>query len=416
MEKKVQNKNNKSNFFKNIWNTIKYKYYKNFKNSKTKYNMHETVIFMLLTFSFGIFVGGLIMYGRGPFSSSTSLNEFVATYNEISTSYYKEINDDELLKAGIKGMVGYLGDPYAVYMDSEEAASFNEDVEGVYQGIGAEIKYNDKKEVVLGRIFDDSPAFKAGLKTDDILIKVNNELIEGKSLSSIADIVKGEAGTEVSVTVIRDQEEREFKIKRGSVDSISVTGELIEKDDKKIGYLQISIFAANTYNQFVKELKKLEEDNIDSLIIDVRGNQGGYLTTVTDIISLFIKKGEPIYQLKTKENIEIIKDKTDEARDYEIVILADSASASASEVLAGAMQETYKAKVVGTATFGKGKVQKVTTLSNGSLVKYTYQEWLTPLGNFIDKKGITPDVEIKYVYDEKIDNQKDKAIEVLLNK
>ena len=392
------------------------KFFKNIKKNKTKYTMKETILFMIITFSFGLVLGGIIMFGKGPFNSnSSSLNEFIATYNEISSFYYQDVNDDELLEAGIKGMVSYLGDPYAAYMSGESADSFNEDVEGVYQGIGAEIKYEDEK-VFIGRVFEKSPAEKAGLKTGDELIKVEGNSIQGMSLNKISSLVKGEKGTEVNITILRDNEEIDIKLKRDNVDSISVTSEIIEKEERKIGYIYISIFAANTYSQFEKELKSLEEKGIDSLIIDIRGNQGGYLTSVTDIISLFTKKGEAIYQLKTKDKIEIIYDKTKDERNYPIVLLVDSRSASASEVLTGALKETYKATVIGTKTFGKGKVQKVSTLTNGSLVKYTYQEWLTPEGNYIDGEGIMPDVEIKYVYDEKIDNQREKAIEIILSK
>ncbi len=395
---------------------IKKVYNKKIKNNKTKYNFKEIILFMLITFGFGLIIGGIVMYGKGGYkSSSLALNEFISVYDEISSSFYKDVNDDELLENGIKGMIRYLGDPYSAYMDSDAANEFNDDVEGIYQGIGSEIKYEEKKATI-GRVFESSPAEKAGLKEGDILLKVNGESIEGYSLEKISNLVKGEKGTTVTLTVERNNEEIELKITRGNVDSISVMGELIERNGHKIGYLYVSIFAANTASQFEKELKNLEEKGIDSLIIDIRSNQGGYLTTVTDIISLFIEKGKPIYQLKTKDKIEIVNDKTNEKKDYKIVVLANSSSASASEVLIGALKESYGATIVGTKSFGKGKVQKVMTLSNGAMYKYTYQEWLTPKGNYIDEVGISPDVEIKYEYNEKIDNQKEKAIEVILSK
>ena len=397
-------------------NKLKLLYNKKIKKNKTKYTFKETTLFMIITFSFGLVLGGIIMFGKGPFAGrSSSLNEFIATYNEISSSYYKEVDDDALLEAGIKGMVSYLGDPYSSYMTKDVAEAFNDDIEGIYEGIGAEIKYENEK-VFIGRVFEDSPAEKAGLKTDDELIKVEDKDIKGKALDEIANMVKGKKGTKISITILRDKKEMPLTIERDNVDSISVVSELILKDERKIGYIYISIFAANTFKQFEKELKKLEEKGIDSLIIDVRGNQGGYLTAVTDIISLFLEKGKIIYQLKTKDEIEKVYDKTDEKREYPIVMLVDSRSASASEVLTGSLKESYNATVVGTKTFGKGKVQKVSALTNGSLIKYTYQEWLTPDGNYIDGKGIIPDEEIKYVYDVKIDNQKEKAIETILSK
>ena len=184
------------------------------------------------------------------------------------------------------------------------------------------------------------------------------------------------------------KEEKTFTITRAVVDNISVYSEVINSNNKKIGYIYISIFASNTAKQFKEKLEKLEKEKIDSLIIDVRGNTGGYLTTVTDIISMFTKKGDIIYKLKTKDKIEDVTDKTTEYRDYPVVVLADGGSASASEVLAGAFSETYNAKVIGDKTYGKGKVQKVFTLSSGALLKYTYQEWLTPKGNYIGDENV----------------------------
>lgn len=400
---------------KGLKKKIAFFYNKWIKKNKVKFTMSETIVFMVIVFGLGLIVGGIIVYGKTAFSKSTvSLNEFTTTYNEIIDNYYQEIDRDKLLEAGISGMIKYLGDPYSTYMDKKDAADFNEDVDGIYQGIGAEIKYNDDNLPIIAKVFDNSPAAKAGLKENDIIMKVNGKDVTKNTLSEIAAVVKGDKGTIVNITIKRDGKEKEITLTRSTVDNISVTGEVIEKNDKKIGYLYISIFASNTTGQFIKELNNLEKENINSLIIDVRGNSGGYLTTVTDIISLFIKKGEPIYQLKTKEKVEIVNDKTDASRNYPIVVLADSLSASASEVLVGAFRETYHAKIVGTKTFGKGRVQKVFTLSSGALLKYTYQEWLTPQGNYIDQVGIKPDIEIVYESNDKdIDNQKDKAIELL---
>lgn len=409
-------KKKKKNFFRRVFDDIKTFYNKKIIKSRIKFNMMETIVFMLIVFAFGLIIGGIIMYGKGAFaSSSTSINEFATAYNEIVNSYYKDIDSDKLLEAGISGMINYLGDPYSSYMSKEVAEDFNENIEGTYQGIGAEIKYDKDGVIQLGRIFENSPAEKAGLLENDYLLKVNGEDVTKRTLSDIAEMVKGETGTKVIITVKRDNEEKELTITRGTVDNISVKGEILERNNKKIGYIIISIFASNTASQFKDELNRIEKEGIDSLIIDVRGNSGGYLTTANEIISMFIKKGEPIYQLKTKENIEIVYDKTDEERTYPIVVLTNSGSASASELLVGALSEIYKATLVGTKTFGKGKVQKVSTLSNGSLYKYTYQEWLTPKGNYIDTKGIQPTIEEKYVYDkEGKDNQLEKAIEVIL--
>ena len=408
---KKNKKGKKKNFFKKISSMFS----KKTKKNKITFSTLETLIIAMIVFGTGILIGGIIMYGKGSFSGSTiSLNEFISTYDEIVDSYYQEVDKDKLLEAGISGMIRYLGDPYSTYFSKESAEEFSEEIEGTYQGIGAEIKYNKDKLPTLGKIFDNSPAMKAGLKENDIILKVNDIDVTKKSLDAIASMVKGEKDTSVNLTIKRDKEEMTLTITRGVVDSISVVSEIIEKKDQKIGYIYLSTFANNTVSQFKKELLSLEAGEIDSLIIDVRGNTGGYLTTVEDIVSLFIEKGKPIYQLKTKGEIEIVNDNTDEKRTYPVVVLADGASASASELLVGALNESYGAKVVGTKTFGKGKVQKITTLSSGAMFKYTYQEWLTPNGNYIDGHGIEPTDEIKYVYDKNgKDNQKNKAIEIL---
>ena len=400
---------------KSFFNKIKSFYNKKIVHNKLKFNFKEITVYMLAAFGFGLIIGGIVMYGKGGYkSSSLALNEFISVYDEISSSFYKDVDDNELLENGIKGMIRYLGDPYSSYMDSSSASDFNDDVEGIYHGIGAEIKSQDGN-VIIGRVFENSPAMKSGLKENDVLIKVNNESIKGMSLTKISNIVKGEKGTNVTLTIERDGKEINLDITRGDVDSISVISEIIEKKNRKIGYIYISIFAANTASQFEKELKILEDQGVDSLIIDLRNNQGGYLSTVTDIISLFVEKDKAIYQLKTKNNVEIVKDKTKECRKYPIVVIANSVSASASEVMIGALKESYGAKLIGTKTYGKGKVQKVMTLSNGAMYKYTYQEWLTPNGNYIDEKGINPDIEIKYEYKDNYDNQKEKAIEEILS-
>ena len=370
---------------------------------------------MIITFAVGLITGGIIMYGTGSFTGhiSSSLNEFVSVYNELISSYYKEIDEDELLETGLNAMLSYIGDPYTTYIGTDEALEFNEKLNGSYEGIGAEIiYYYDTKLLEFGTIYETGPAYAAGLKTGDRLLKIDGESTEGLDSASVANIIKTSKASKVVLTVLRDEKELDIEIERKHVEIPSVTGEVIESDSKKIGKLNVSVFAENTDEQFETELKKLEEKKIDSLIIDLRGNTGGHLSTVTNMISLFTKKGDTIYQLKTKDEIEIFKDKTKECRDYKIVVLVDGESASASEVMTAALRDTYGALVVGTNTFGKGKVQKTTALSSGAVVKYTYQEWLTPNGESIDGVGVKPDYEITE-YSESQDLFVDKAIELL---
>ena len=405
------------NWFKSIKNNLKQSL--NFLNKKNKFNLMEVIAIIIITCIFGMCLGGILMYRKGSLNMGIKkeLNEFVDTYTEILNEYYTDIEADGLLEAGISGMIGYLGDPYSVYMDEEASNAFNEQVSGEYVGIGTEIvQYTDGKIEILDAYID-GPAYKAGLRNGDILIKVNDEDISEKTLTEVSNLVKGEEGTYVKLTIKREEEEKEFKVKRGSIDIVSVTKELIEYKDKKIGYLIINIFAANTNKQFESKLKELEKEGIDSLIIDVRGNSGGYLSTVTDILSLFLEKDDLIYQLKTKDKIEKIYDKTEESRDYKISVLVNGGSASASELLASALMESYDAYVVGTLTYGKSKVQKTQGLSNGSSIKYTFQEWLTPNGESVDQKGLEPEYVVTYQASDTenlYDSQLQKALEVIL--
>lgn len=409
------NKENNNIKIKQSHNKIKEFFAKKTGKNKPRYSLKESLIFMLITFVFGILIGGVIMYGSGGFkgNSRKALNEFTATYDDILNNYYKDVDADKLLEAGLEGMIKYLGDPYSAYIDATESESFLETIEGEYCGIGAEIIYTPADGITkIGTIFDNSPALKSGLKEGDILKEVDGKSIEGKTNTEIAELVKGKKGTKVVIKVLRDEKEINFTLKRDKVDIPSVESKVYEENDKKIGYLLISVFANNTDEQFEEKLKELEKQEIDSLIIDVRGNTGGYLTTVTNIISLFTEKGTNIYQLKTKEEIEVIKDKTKEYREYPITVLTNGGSASASEVLAAALKENYMATVMGTKTYGKGKVQKSYNLSNGSMIKYTYQEWLTPNGNSIDGVGVEPSIVVEYQYEEnvEIDNQLKEAI------
>ena len=398
----------KNNFFSNIKKKIL--------KGKNKFTIVEAISFMVVTFALGMIVGGIIMYGKETYkgSTSSSLDDFISTYNDILNNYYQPVDAEKLLEAGINGMVNYLGDPYSIYMDKEDSEEFNMVLDGKYSGIGAEIQQLvETGEIKILEVYKDSPAEKAGLKKDDIIFKVNGEEIKGLTAADVSNKVKGEQGTKVDLTIKRGEEIIDVTLTRGSVDIPSVTSEIIEKNNKKIGYIYVSVFAENTDSQFKKEVEKLEKDHIDSLIIDLRQNSGGHLKTVTNMISMFIKKDEVIYKLKTKDNVEEFKDQTDEHRTYPIAIVIDNGSASASEVFTAALKEKYGATIVGVKSFGKGKVQKAYNLSNGAMIKYTYQEWLTPDGNYIDEQGIEPNIKVEYSIKngDKYDSQVLKAIE-----
>ena len=389
-----------------------------FINKKNKYSFMEVVALMIIASIFGMLLGGVLMYKKGSLNTGVKkeLNEFFNTYTEVLNEYYEDIEGQKLLEAGVKGIISYLGDPYSVYMDKDVATAFNEKVNGEYVGIDTEIvQYQDGK-IEFTKVGEDGPAYLAGIRVGDVLLKVDGVSITEKTLTEVSSLVKGEENTKVKLTILRNDEEKTYEVKRKKVDIQSVKGEVIDYNNSKVGLITISIFASNTATQFEKELKALEKEEINSLIIDVRGNSGGYLSTVTDILSHFIKKGEVLYELKTKDNIEKIYDKTDEKRDYKIAVLVNGGSASASEVLATSLRETYKAYTVGTITFGKSKVQKTQDLSNGATIKFTFQEWLTPNGNNLGGKGMEPEYVVEYKASDtenEYDSQLKKALDLL---
>ena len=389
---------------------------------KVGFNYLEVILIMIITLIIGGFLGGFVnQFVTKPTKQESStvsdeFQEFLNTYEDIKENYYEEIDEGEMLNAGIKGMIDYLGDKYSVYMDEEETEEFNEQVEGKYVGIGTEIMQLEDGSVVVSNPFEGSPAAKAGLQAGDVIIRVNDTDVTGKTSSEVSNLIKKSTDSTVNITVRRDDEEKTFTIERETIEIESVDSSVFDVNDKKVGYIYISIFAANTYQQFEQALEDLEKDGIDSLVIDVRSNSGGYLDCVTEIASLFLGKGKVIYQLDTKGIVEKIYDETKTKRDYPIAVLINSSSASASEILAASLKESYGAEVVGVNSYGKGTVQRAYQLENGATVKYTIQKWLTPDGNWINEVGVEPTLRVEMNVDyyqnpsDETDNQLQEAL------
>ncbi len=389
---------------------------------KVGFNYLEVILIMIITLIIGGFLGGFVnQFVTKPTKQESStvsdeFQEFLNTYEDIKENYYEEIDEGEMLNAGIKGMIEYLGDKYSVYMDEEETEEFNEQVEGKYVGIGTEIMQLEDGSVVVSNPFEGSPAAKAGLQAGDVIIRVNDTDVTGKTSSEVSNLIKKSTDSTVNITVRRDDEEKTFTIERETIEIESVDSSVFDVNDKKVGYIYISIFAANTDQQFEQALEDLEKDGIDSLVIDVRSNSGGYLDCVTEIASLFLGKGKVIYQLDTKGIVEKIYDETKTKRDYPIAVLINSSSASASEILAASLKESYGAEVVGVNSYGKGTVQRAYQLENGATVKYTIQKWLTPDGNWINEVGVEPTLRVEMNVDyyqnpsDETDNQLQEAL------
>ena len=388
---------------------------------KEGFSYPEMVIIMIIAILFGFLIGNVVSFTKKETINSSvpsELKEFVDTYNDIVNNYYDKVNKEELIDAGIKGMINYLDDPYATYFDGTSSTNFNQTLEGNYEGVGIEVTLDNNK-VKITKVFADTPAKKAGIKVGDYITKVNGESVEGKSLSDVVSLIKNAKNKEVEITITRDSQEKTMKVTRTTVDMPYTSSKVYEENGKKIGYLKIEMFSNNITKQVKKELESLKKKNIDKLVIDVRDNPGGYLTQVTEILSLFMTKKDVIYQLQTKNNKEKVYSTSSKATySYPVVVLINENSASASEILASAFKETYNAEIVGVNSYGKGTVQKTGDLNNGDTIKYTVQKWLTPKGNWINEKGVTPTKEVKLelkeneILTEDNDNQLKAAIEL----
>lgn len=391
---------------------------KKLRNKKYTFNFIELISIIIVSLFLGTIIGNIITYDKENIvfnSVPEELDEFVSTYNTINNSYYKKISKDKLVDAAIEGMLSSLDDPYSEYMNKTDSTEFNETVNGEYNGIGITI-ISDNDAVKIVSVFDNSPAKKVGLKAEDEITSINDEKVANKNTEQISKLIKN--SKKVKIKVIRDNEEKEYTIKKGTVDIPSVTSKMIDKDNK-IGYISISIFSSNTYKEFNKALEKLEKNNMKALVIDVRNNPGGHLDQVSDIIDLFLDKNDVMYQIKNNKKKKKVYATTNSKRKYKIDVLINKNSASASEILAAALKESYNSSVVGVNSYGKGSVQKQYKLANGSSIKYTVKKWYTPKGESIDKKGVEPTEVIEqsedYFNDPSIDNdtQLQKAIEIV---
>ena len=379
-----------------------------------KQQIFSTIYFEIMGAILCLLVLFVLCGGRNYIKLYIDLKKLINVYDTIQANYYGDLDKEELINNAISSMVDSIGDDYTTYTDDASANAFLESLGGTYEGIGCMVSMNENSEIVVVSLFDDSPASKAGLQKDDIILKIDDQDFGEKTSEDMASYVKESTNEKIKLTIRRGEEEKEITIKREKVEVPSVTSKIIEKDEKKIGYIDISIFSAVTYDQFKKQLKELESKKINGLVIDVRNDTGGYLSAVTDITNLFLEKGQVIYQLEDNNKTEKIKDTTKDHREYPIAILINGSSASASEILASAIKESYGGIVVGTNSFGKGTVQKTKTLSDGSMIKYTTQKWLTPKGNWINEKGVDPTVIVEFNPESETDNQLDKAVEEII--
>ncbi|GGK24370.1 carboxy-terminal processing protease CtpB [Caldalkalibacillus thermarum] len=328
--------------------------------------------------------------------SPDNLDKIEEAFHLIKDHYVLEVDEDELIEGAIEGMLSKLGDPYSVYMDEEAARQLHDNLSSSFEGIGAEVTIKDGRVTIIAPI-KDSPADKAGLRPLDQIISVNGENIEGMDLYQAVLKIRGPKGTEAALEIVRPGVAEPFVVTviRDEIPIETVYTQKITSQGKTFGKIQITSFSKNTAERFKEELNRLEQENIDGLIIDVRGNPGGYLDAVRQIGQLIVPYESIITEIMDRSGEKIVYRSTlDEPKPYPITILVDKGSASASEILAAALKEAGNYKVVGEPTFGKGTVQNTIELEDESQIKLTIAKWLTPNENWINEEGVQPDVEV----------------------
>ena len=354
-----------------------------------------------------------------PVVGDSSFDKLYEVRDVINSQYYQDIDQDALVEGAIKGMVNSVGDPYTVFFNAEEYKEFNDDGDGNYVGIGVIVGIKEDRIVVITP-FEGSPAFKAGLRSGDFITKVEGVEYTGTELDKAVSVIKGEEGKPVTLTIMRNGEEQDITIVRASITIVNVESEMLEGDIAHVTMLQ---FSNNTAEQVREAMEELRDQGAKGYILDLRGNPGGFLDEAVDVASLFVEKDKTIlYTL----------DKYDQKKEYRsyggsfigapLVVLIDGGSASASEVVSGALKDYEAATLVGQQSFGKGIVQMVYQVGDGEAVKVTVSSYYSPDGINIHGEGIAPDIEVEIPEDAEMpltkenDTQLQKAVEVLREK
>lgn len=382
-------------------------------NIKKNSNIINIVLIVIVISLLSSAITGITIYFLNNKNVLLNENEkeLLDTFKSINDKYYKDIDINKVKDAAIDGMMNYLNEDYSELLKDYESNILLDKLNGQYKGIGVSIGVTDDKVTIM-EVRDDTPAKRADIRTGDVILGINNIKIGTDNFSSITSLV--ENSESITLELKRDKEVLTKNVNVATIIKPSVSSSIIDELDKKIGYIYIETFSNTTDSQFKSSLELLESKGIDSLIIDVRDNTGGYLEIAKSIASLFLIKDKPIYQYKSKNSFEIVYDRTEESRNYDIVVLINERAASASEILALALKESYGAILIGETSYGKGSVQQLGVLNNNENIKITVAKWYSPNGNSIDEIGIIPGIYVKND-STNIDKQLKKAIEVLTN-
>lgn len=332
-------------------------------------------------------------------------NFLYSTYQIINNKYPFELDQDKIIKGAVKGMLESV-DENSSYYTKEEAENFNTLTEGETVGVGMVMTFENGK-VRVSELMENHPAITSGLKINDEIIAVDGVSINGKTLTQVSAAIKGEVGTNVKIKVRRDGKDFEYEIKREKIEINPVKTKVLEGN---IGYISINEFSYGMADIIKDELTVMDKKGVKSIVIDLRNNPGGLLSEATNMANLFIPAGDVVH-IRYKNEFETIKSNLEKQK-YKIAVLVNGGSASASEIFAGAVQDRKAGTIIGTQTYGKGTVQSLMPITDGSLVKLTIAEYLTPSKRSINKKGITPDIVVENT-NVNVDLQLRKAMEIL---
>ncbi|TAJ51262.1 MAG: S41 family peptidase [Nevskiaceae bacterium] len=349
---------------------------------------------------------GVLAEKQVPSSDTLPLKDlqaFVEILNRVKSDYVEPVSDDKLLENAVRGMLAGL-DPHSSYLDKDEFKDMSTTTTGKFGGLGIEVQMKDGLVFVVSPI-DDTPAAKAGIQSGDFIVKINEDTVRGLSLKEAVDKMRGDPGSKISLTVLRQSADKPlvFDMKRDTINVASAKGKLLEPG---YGYLRVSQFTATTGKLVLEELKKIKKDgDLRGLVLDLRNNPGGVLNAAVDVSDAFIDKGQ-VVSIKGRDadsNRVFNATPGDELSGRPLVVLVNGGSASAAEIVAGALQDTRRAVIVGSKTFGKGSVQTILPLANDSAIKITTARYYTPSGRSIQAEGIEPDISFQPVKISKAD-------------
>jgi carboxyl-terminal processing protease len=351
-------------------------------------------------------------YAQDYASDIPSVDKVGEVLQIIDHAYVDPVSDRKLVNGAVQGMVDAIGDPFTHYLDATHFKAFNEETSGHFDGIGVVVSEGKTKELVVVKPIEGTPAARAGIKANDVIVKIGDKATRGMDQESAVKLIKGKAGTKVTLTIRREGEKKllTFTLVREQINVPNVTSKMLKN---QVGYARIEQFNQRTGEDLKKEFDKLSGEGMKGFILDLRQNPGGIVDEAVNVGSQFIQSG-PIVKIKSKTGQIDSRDATGGAdTTTPVVVLVDKGSASASEIVSGALQDYKRAVIVGTTTFGKASVQTVIRLSDGSGILLTTDHYLTPAGRMIHKKGIKPDVIVKFKKTDKTDVQLEKAQQVV---